>query len=219
VPAKLTVMFPYPAQQGTSRGGPPDPQRFAPATYRAVLRRADHACCCSARPAVVAVMPPVPGRDHATDLCCVATITGHPGRRSPRQARPSLMRMVSASCRRPRLWHVPAERMLLGSGDTRGPRLSTMAQLFVTIVTARRSTLPRRRARCAECSIRLRPPGRFRLGFLASRGHYGRCVGRCGGGRGPAGCDSASDDLARIPPSSRPIMPLTGLSFTGRGHR
>jgi hypothetical protein len=31
-------------------------------------RRAGHSCCCSARPAVVAVMPPVPGRPHQTDL-------------------------------------------------------------------------------------------------------------------------------------------------------
>jgi hypothetical protein len=35
--------------------------------YR-ILRMADRACCCSARPVVIAIMPPVPGRDHATDL-------------------------------------------------------------------------------------------------------------------------------------------------------
>jgi hypothetical protein len=35
--------------------------------WRAV-RRADHACCCSAGPAVVAVMPPGRGRAHRTEL-------------------------------------------------------------------------------------------------------------------------------------------------------
>ncbi len=35
--------------------------------WRAV-RRAEHACCCTARPAVVAVMPPGPGRAHRTEL-------------------------------------------------------------------------------------------------------------------------------------------------------
>lgn len=35
--------------------------------WRAV-RRAEHACCCSARPAIVAVMPPGPGRAHRTEL-------------------------------------------------------------------------------------------------------------------------------------------------------
>jgi hypothetical protein len=38
------------------------------AVCRDVLRKADHACCCSARPAVVAVMPSAPGRPYATDL-------------------------------------------------------------------------------------------------------------------------------------------------------
>jgi len=31
-------------------------------------RRAGRACCCAARPLVVAVMPPAPGRPHPTDL-------------------------------------------------------------------------------------------------------------------------------------------------------
>jgi hypothetical protein len=35
--------------------------------WRAV-RRANRACCCSARPVVVALMPPVPGRQHRTEL-------------------------------------------------------------------------------------------------------------------------------------------------------
>jgi hypothetical protein len=31
-------------------------------------RRADRACCCTARPVVIAVMPPARGRPHQTDL-------------------------------------------------------------------------------------------------------------------------------------------------------
>ena len=37
-----------------------------------VLRTAERACCCSARPIVVAVMPPSPDRDHPTDLMLCA---------------------------------------------------------------------------------------------------------------------------------------------------
>lgn len=54
-------------------GNPADRQRPAAAPseptvdWRA-LRLADRACCCPAKPVVVAVMPPSPGRDHATDL-------------------------------------------------------------------------------------------------------------------------------------------------------
>jgi hypothetical protein len=48
------------------RGGP---QHFAGLRIDwRVAQRADHACCCSAKPAVVAVMPPTPQRPHATDL-------------------------------------------------------------------------------------------------------------------------------------------------------
>jgi len=35
--------------------------------WRAV-QQADHACCCPARPVVIAIMPPRPGRPHQTDL-------------------------------------------------------------------------------------------------------------------------------------------------------
>jgi hypothetical protein len=35
--------------------------------WRAV-RKAGRACCCTARPMVVALMPPVPGRPHRTEL-------------------------------------------------------------------------------------------------------------------------------------------------------
>ncbi len=39
-----------------------------PAGSGYALWTAERACCCPARPAVVAVLPPGPGRDHATDL-------------------------------------------------------------------------------------------------------------------------------------------------------
>jgi hypothetical protein len=31
-------------------------------------RRAERACCCTAKPMIVALMPPAPGRPHTTDL-------------------------------------------------------------------------------------------------------------------------------------------------------
>ena len=36
--------------------------------YARMLLRADRACCCSAMPAVIAVLPPVPTRTHRTEL-------------------------------------------------------------------------------------------------------------------------------------------------------
>jgi hypothetical protein len=39
---------------------------------------ANRACCCSSRPAVIAVMPPSPGRPHCTELL----LCGHHYRRS-----------------------------------------------------------------------------------------------------------------------------------------
>jgi hypothetical protein len=65
------VMSPDLAEQFTARSDPADRQRAAaamPAIDWRVLRRAGRACCCPAKPVVVAVMPPAPGRDHATDL-------------------------------------------------------------------------------------------------------------------------------------------------------
>jgi hypothetical protein len=59
------------ALQGTTRSGLPHRQRPEPGirtAYQDELRQADHACCCSARPAVVAVMPPSAGRDHPTGI-------------------------------------------------------------------------------------------------------------------------------------------------------
>jgi hypothetical protein len=43
-------------------------QGAAPASSWRAFRAADRACCCSARPAVLAVMPPTPGREHPTEL-------------------------------------------------------------------------------------------------------------------------------------------------------
>ncbi|HTS97347.1 MAG TPA: hypothetical protein VMI33_12060 [Streptosporangiaceae bacterium] len=47
--------------------------------WRAV-RQAERACCCPSRPTVVAVIPPSPGRAHATELL----LCGHHYRRSRR---------------------------------------------------------------------------------------------------------------------------------------
>ena len=41
---------------------------------------ASRACCCSSRPAVIAIMPPSPGRPHATELL----LCGHHYRQSRR---------------------------------------------------------------------------------------------------------------------------------------
>jgi hypothetical protein len=63
-------------------------ERIDPATERAANPRfdvdwravglANRACCCSSRPAVIAVMPPSPGRPHCTELL----LCGHHYRRS-----------------------------------------------------------------------------------------------------------------------------------------
>ena len=39
-----------------------------PAAWQRALRSAERACCCPAKPAVVALMPPAPGRTRAADL-------------------------------------------------------------------------------------------------------------------------------------------------------
>jgi hypothetical protein len=46
----------------------PAPAPAEPASGQFGLWAAERACCCSARPAVAAVLPPGPGRNHATDL-------------------------------------------------------------------------------------------------------------------------------------------------------
>jgi hypothetical protein len=44
----------------------PAPAGSADSGY--ALWAAERTCCCPAKPAVVAVLPPAPGRDHETDL-------------------------------------------------------------------------------------------------------------------------------------------------------
>ena len=46
---------------------PPDDALVASA-YRRILVQADRACCCSAKPSVLAIMPPSPSRPHRTEL-------------------------------------------------------------------------------------------------------------------------------------------------------
>jgi hypothetical protein len=46
----------------------PLPTPAKPAESGYAFWTAERACCCPARPAVVAVLPPRPGRDHETDL-------------------------------------------------------------------------------------------------------------------------------------------------------
>jgi hypothetical protein len=49
----------------------PLPAPAQPAESCFAFWTAERACCCPAKPAVVAVLPPGPGRDHATDqLLC-----------------------------------------------------------------------------------------------------------------------------------------------------
>lgn len=57
--------------QGTRRqaqSGDPTASVSYVAAWRAAFRSADRACCCPARPAVIAAMPPAPGRPHVTEL-------------------------------------------------------------------------------------------------------------------------------------------------------
>jgi len=73
--ARLMVMSPNLAQRSAAYSDAAD--RQWPGANAAVInwnaiRTADRTCCCPARPAVVAVMPPAPGRDHPTDLLLCA---------------------------------------------------------------------------------------------------------------------------------------------------
>lgn len=73
-------MFTNPARQPPEHAEvvcPERPGRVPTTNWRAV-RLADSACCCPARPAVVAIVPPGPGRPHPTELL----LCGHHFRRS-----------------------------------------------------------------------------------------------------------------------------------------
>jgi hypothetical protein len=65
-PALMRRFFPGHAAKRSELPDPGQPARNA--VYWRALRTADRACCCPARPVVVAVMPEGPGRDHPTDL-------------------------------------------------------------------------------------------------------------------------------------------------------
>jgi hypothetical protein len=59
----------------TTHSGPPRrewPEPGVHTGYRDELGRAERACCCSASPAVIAVLPPTPGRAHHTGLTLCA---------------------------------------------------------------------------------------------------------------------------------------------------
>jgi len=70
----MSMNFLRPSYAGRMR--PPEPQAVGEAPPQAVapgidllaLGRADRSCCCQARPAVIAVMPPARSRQHHTDL-------------------------------------------------------------------------------------------------------------------------------------------------------
>jgi len=72
--ARVMVMRPDLAQQPAAYNDAADDQRPAarPAIDWRMLKTADRACCCPAKPVVVAVMPPAPGREHPTDLLLCA---------------------------------------------------------------------------------------------------------------------------------------------------
>jgi hypothetical protein len=62
----------HPRSGATERDGLPGTSQPGPASYlidwRASLRLAERACCCSSRPAVVVIMPPGPGRPAPAEL-------------------------------------------------------------------------------------------------------------------------------------------------------
>ena len=68
--ASLMVMtdLAQPSAAHSDAGDRQRPEADASVIDWQALRIADRACCCPARPVVVAVMPPAPGRDHPTDL-------------------------------------------------------------------------------------------------------------------------------------------------------
>lgn len=78
-----------------------------PIDWRA-LRFADRACCCRARPAVVAVFPPGPSRSHPIDLL----LCGHHYRASQRaltMAGAAVFTVAGASLTAGDLWKVGAD--------------------------------------------------------------------------------------------------------------
>lgn len=62
----MSLHFPEP--RVTQAHPPGRPGATRPAIEWRAIRTAERACCCPAKPVVMAVMPPSPGRDHPTDL-------------------------------------------------------------------------------------------------------------------------------------------------------
>ena len=73
-PESMSVNFLHPSHtgQGTGRAepspGPPAPPPGTPSIDWPAARQAGRACCCTARPVIIAIMPPTPSRTHPTDL-------------------------------------------------------------------------------------------------------------------------------------------------------
>ena len=83
----MSADFPHPsvARQNTAQAEVPQADTWsaptgAPAIDWRAARLAGHACCCSARPVVIAVMPASASRPHPTDLL----LCGHHYRASRR---------------------------------------------------------------------------------------------------------------------------------------
>jgi hypothetical protein len=103
-------MTPDLAEQFTGRSDPADrrqPGAAVPAIDWRVLTMADRACCCPAKPVVVAVMPPAPGRAHATELL----LCGHHYRASRQALTAAGATVFDGAGRRV----MPPARVLLGA--------------------------------------------------------------------------------------------------------
>ena len=71
----MSVNFPHPSgarpdtAAAAAHSRPASPQRrSAPDVDLSAARRAGRSCCCSAKPLIIAFIPPAPGQPHQTDL-------------------------------------------------------------------------------------------------------------------------------------------------------
>jgi hypothetical protein len=100
------------AAQWTARSDPADRHQLGavmPAIDWRTLRTATRACCCPAKPAVVAVLPPAAGRGHPTDLL----LCGHHYRASQLALLAADAAVFDAQGRT----LIPPSRVLLGAGE------------------------------------------------------------------------------------------------------
>ena len=73
-PESMSVNFLHPSHTGqrTDQAEPSGPAAGQPPGTPSIdwsaARQAGRACCCTARPVVIAIMPPTPSRTHPTDL-------------------------------------------------------------------------------------------------------------------------------------------------------